>query len=417
MPAADVVRAAQLGAYAYTTLPDDDPARPQFRADYLSALTRHHAIRRELVPLLAAWHRAAIEVLLFKGFYMAQFVYPVPGSRFHGDVDLALPRGREKEASVIARARGWTEHANSADAGRPYLHCAFNLDRRDGATRIDAHRYLVHSRLPWPRLQPRVTAAVWNRSLETQLDGVPCRIPDPTDALLVLALQRCWGDGWRLKMHDAIDMRHLTERFDVDRRALLDRARALGCARTVRIFLDMCDPENGRVRLDAPARGTVRRHQISVLPERPLLAVERPLMYARLAPGVLYDAARSTPLVLRTVRLARRHRDIDALLSAATPRTQRKMPPRRDEQRRIVRGIRWSVRLLRIDSGGSCLVRSLAIYTALRNRGWPAVFVSGVRRTDEGALLGHAWVELDGEVLPELNEPDNRRLFRVNIER
>jgi hypothetical protein len=44
----------------------------------------------------------------------------------------------------------------------------------------------------------------------------------------------------------------------------------------------------------------------------------------------------------------------------------------------------------------------LATYVALRDRGWPVEFVSGIRR-DGKAAVGHAWVELDGAVLLELD--------------
>jgi len=67
-----------------------------------------------------------------------------------------------------------------------------------------------------------------------------------------------------------------------------------------------------------------------------------------------------------------------------------------------VRSIYWATRLLPSGSaGGRCLQQALAIYTALRRQGWDVTFVSGVRR-DAAGLQGHAWVEENGQGLPEL---------------
>ena len=50
-----------------------------------------------------------------------------------------------------------------------------------------------------------------------------------------------------------------------------------------------------------------------------------------------------------------------------------------------------------------CLTRALALQRLLARRGWPASLHVGVRR-DRGALLAHAWVELDGAVLGDSPE-------------
>lgn len=53
----------------------------------------------------------------------------------------------------------------------------------------------------------------------------------------------------------------------------------------------------------------------------------------------------------------------------------------------------------------TCLPRSLALCSLLRERGYPAEVKIGVRR-EAGQLLAHAWVELDGEALGETLHPD-----------
>ena len=61
--------------------------------------------------------------------------------------------------------------------------------------------------------------------------------------------------------------------------------------------------------------------------------------------------------------------------------------------------MRWASRLVGTGPYGACLVRALSMFVAFRDRGWPVDFVSGVRR-DATAVVGHAWVELEGAPLP-----------------
>ncbi len=57
----------------------------------------------------------------------------------------------------------------------------------------------------------------------------------------------------------------------------------------------------------------------------------------------------------------------------------------------------------------TCLPRSLALCSLLRERGHSAEVRIGVRH-EAGKLLAHAWVELHGEVLGEKLHPDWRLL-------
>jgi hypothetical protein len=123
---------------------------------------------------------------------------------------------------------------------------------------------------------------------------------------------------------------------------------------------------------------------------------------------VVVDMLRVLPSVIAVMWRLRQHRDISELLQALTPSTDvtRTTPAWRA---RTIRGITWLMRI----AGSSCLVRSLALYRALRREGWPVTFVSGVA-TDEGRIKGHAWIELEGQLLPLLPEAvfSYRTLFR-----
>lgn len=60
-----------------------------------------------------------------------------------------------------------------------------------------------------------------------------------------------------------------------------------------------------------------------------------------------------------------------------------------------------------------CLLRSLVLYRLLRQAGRPAQFVMGVRRDPGGAILGHAWLERDGQEVHPYGEDATR--YTVNF--
>lgn len=399
---ADTLRTAGLAPYAYCVLSPEDPRRPRLRGEYLRSLRRHHEIRVQVAHLLGAWERAGIESLVFKGFHLAELVYPKPGMRFHGDVDVLIRPADADAAVAAARADGWVE-----TLCRPsYSHEVCGLFGPSG-TKIDLQRHVLHRHAPWPGAQPRITRAVWERAESIDWEGTTLRVPMLVDALLVgLVLQRLWSEGGYLKPHDAIDFRLLEER--VGGEELRRRARELRCTRTLSHFLEICDPALGR--LELLPNWSDRVHLASVVRrERGLLGGRFAMRLLR-APRLMVDIVGVLPEVAEARRRIRMEKNLLRLLERSTPQrpTMRTPLPRRY---RTVRAIRWATRLLRLNRSGDCVLRSFAIYSALARQGWPVAFVSGVRRVGT-RVEGHAWVECDGRVLPELYEPSVRFWYR-----
>jgi hypothetical protein len=412
-PSPAELRRAGLAGYAYTVLPAGDAARAELRGDYLASLARHQRIRAELAPLVRAWSEAGVDVLFFKGFHLAEFVYPAPGARFHGDVDVVVRPGEVERARDVAVAAGWRVATDTTMIDKPYYHNVFTLLGPGGDACVDLHRWAIHSELPWTRVPRRITEAAWSASRERAWESGRIREMAPVDALLVgLVLQRCWGDRWRLKPHDPIDFRLLSR--DVPRAMLVARARELGASGALAHFLERCDPDAGRLHLGAPDRPTRLAWDLGALTERGATGV------TEVAAKALMDAPRWGRAALRILpRLAKARRtvaaqpDLTELLRSLTPAAG-SAPG--DSRRRYfaVRAAVHLSRLLPANPRGDCLVRSLAVYAELRRQGWPVRFVSGVRR-GPGGVVGHAWVEMDGEVIPELCEPANRRTYHVNF--
>jgi hypothetical protein len=412
-PPARVLRSSRLASYAYATLPSDHPLRPELRADYLRDLVRHHEIRRELRPLLAAWRSAGIEALLFKGFHLGEFVYPTPGTRFYGDVDVLLKPDRIADAARIASGLGWARENESAGIGLPHNHTAFSLYTPTGATYLEVHRSALQSWARVSRTPDRITDAAWAASVERDWDGVMIRELAAVDALLMgLILQRSWGDRWTLKSHDILDFRFISERCGVSREQLRQRASVLGCMHTLRLFLERCDPEGGRLDISRPGRLQAWGLALAVGHERFPAGIEELASKIRRVPDALVDARRAFPAVRAARRVLRRSSSersaAEALTVPIPPDLERSLVRRM----RLVRGIRWTSRLYRSNPGNG-LLRSLTVYGELRQLGWPVQFVAGARE-DPGAGMRY-WVELDGRVLQELHEPWNPVEYRVTF--
>ena len=430
LPPLPLLERARLAGYAYTMLDRTHPARAQLLPAFLTATTAHELALATLAPLVAAWRAEGVEVVAFKGLALALATYAVPGQRFYDDVDMLMRPADGARAERVALDLGWSLRRSAARRGRTFGHSLMLLDSPDRRLELDVHQLMLHSYAPWQGLQRRLTEAAWGGSRETAFAGTRVRVLDPRDAILMgLVLNRCWStDGWRLKPRDYVDFETLVERHEVTEPELRDRARELRCGRTLSLFLERCDPY--RRRLDLRTPGWRRSWwSLQVAHERRPYRVDRALTLPLVGAGVLVDVVREMPGLVRVLALLRRERDVRRLLARLAPdhdvaEAPSEAPARasggpldevaRARRRfRVVRGVRWALWLLRVRREGDCLPRSLAVFARLRRLGEPAVFVSGVRPSGD-RLAGHAWVELDGEVLPEL-EDSQSRLYVANV--
>jgi hypothetical protein len=411
------LRQHRLAPYAYRLLPPHHPDKTRLRPDMLTAAAHHEKMKRTLVPLLRLWANAGIEVLLFKGFYLAEFVYNTPALRFYGDVDMLIDPKHAATAEQLAADAGWRVVFSAGRSLTPYIHELLHLRSPDGGVFVEVHRRVLQNYMPaFHSTQTRLTAAAWQGAGKTSLEDVPVWVLQPSDAVLLgLVLNRFWSeDNYHLHARDYLDMHTLLHHFNLDEAHLRQRAKYLHCTRTFDQFWRRCNPLAGHVDLSTPNYWQRQRWNVATSVERPYPTLERYLAKALRLPGLIRDISRQMPLLLRVLRTLKRTDDVNAVLEQLdVPVSESQDIPLKTRQQ-IVRGVKWGLTLLRVRPGANCLPRTLAIYVALRKRGANAMFCSGFRR-HKGTLEGHAWVELNGFVLDELHEPLNPQLYHVNV--
>ena len=416
LQAADLPLLEQSGMVGWVAsrLPADHALRPDLEPARLGLLARQMILRRTLQGLLAAWNEAGVESVLLKGFMLAEFAYRVPGVRPYGDIDVLVRQDQVVLLVEVALRLGWHEDGLSRQPER-WTHEVAHLFSPDGQVRLDVHRY-VTTWTTGPAAQvERLTRAVWQASEPELLGGVPVRRPSWADCAMQLVLGRSWtNDRGVYKPADYTDLDALAGRPGVTRGGLARRAAELGAGQTWQAFVAGCDPWYRHFEYQSPVRA--RRIRWAALRDGAVWPMQRRLGQLRHLPLGLHWLAVALPDVLAVrLHLARQHvgpRQRVQLMGRLGP--ARPVSPA--HMAAVVHGVRWLTRLLYPRSPGICVPRSLATYRALSRRGFPAVYVSGIRRTPEGRIEGHAWVEGPQGPLEEYGEPLNRQHYQTVFE-
>ena len=177
---------------------------PNARAQGKLAFARRAEVARQLArraQLAEALPRLPAERIVLKGAYLAECVYPAPGTRPMNDIDLLFhPGDLPQVASALrdldygAKERpaelgpGITKHtstfaragsaAGAAATPNPYL-------SGGAAVMIEPHRSLEES---WFGLKCDLTPGMWQRSQPVEVAGQPARALAPADNLLHLCV-------------------------------------------------------------------------------------------------------------------------------------------------------------------------------------------------------------------------------------
>lgn len=409
----DTLVGAGLAGYAVDRLrssgggPEDLLNDQRLHHGRMAAAARHATVRRAAAALIRAWREVGIESLLFKGFYLAEFVYPDSSWRKYSDVDVALrsatgmgQRAMAATAAEVAERNGWrvlwrlgepesvAGHHHSDYDGHELL----QLFHTDSGISLDAHRRLVHSNVNRRHRRGKgeaVTQRVWSASKPATLDGVPVAVPAPLDAALVgLIAARSWsGDRHRLRPHDLLDLDSLMAAGQFGREQLMARASELGLAATTRLFLRRCDPTARTLDLRKPSALEANIYDALILADRSPRGLEQLYYAALLLPGKLLVTLQEYPHVVRRLRRWRAGHSQDPVATVDVVNGKRL-------DRRTWMDVQYAVRRsLQLNGVRSEDERELALaclQAALRRRGHV------LESRSEHARI---WFEYEGEVL------------------
>lgn len=403
-PPLDDLRRATLSGAVLARFPDH-PDGAALRQDTVRTAARHLALKAALRDLFLAWNGIAITPLVVKGFFMAEFVYASAGLRVYADVDLFIEPERVADACAEAARLGWEivwrdgepDSLWSARRSGYRGHESAKIRHPGLDIDLDIHRRLAHNskdRVPRYRVQSRLTAAAVSNAMRVTWEGASLRLPRPVDAVVFgMALNRCWGaDGWRIKARDYFDLEALRAKHGLQRSAITERARELGVARTIAIYLSRCDPFRQRLMLGPPGL-RARWWNLWVMHERGPHDAIRDTVALFESLERLVMLARAWPLAFQAARFVRRR----ASLADWADRH-----PLATGQLRTVSSRAWSDlrraihrhgRLARVAEGERPSVAALVAFAWLRRNGYP------VELQSEGDDLRSVELSLHGRTL------------------
>jgi Uncharacterised nucleotidyltransferase/Transglutaminase-like superfamily len=383
----------------------------KFRSIVLSNEARHSLIAYRISDLIAEWNRSKIIPFMFKGFPLAQFVYNHSSERFYGDVDILFPMKDAISASEIAKKCGWNETHRLDENSALHDHEFCHLYSNDRLCRIDVHLDLLQIDSFFEN-RWSLTQAVYEASIEETLFGAVLRVPQPVDHIIILLINRRWGDRWARKATDYTDLLAIQERYGVTREDVLARAKELGCYRNIALTLETCDPWLKKLKLGHPPRWQQILWDWQCSSELGSYEFDYYAERLRQAPSRIWHVWHSLPHLFEAMRKRKGTQDLEVLISQFDAKPLHEgVAPKLSQLFKWSLGVFWASKVLRLRDN-PCVPKSLALLRILSRAGFAASFVSGVRKSN-GKLEGHAWIEVDG--LPLEADMQAPSLYKENF--
>ncbi len=246
--------------------PDPAAMRPLRAA--LDGFERDHVARAlamvaELVHVIAAFERASIPVVAFKGPVLAQTLYGGLADREYADLDLLVPPDRAAAAQALLAGLGYRNAQGDPAFVRAFLGAQRQvaLERPGPGGAIDLHWAFTARALPFP-LDPD---EVWSRLDRATVGGHAVPTLGPEDLALLLAghgTKEAWHHlawiadfAWLVERHPTLDWARVFARA---RRRHAGDAVLLAATMAYRLLgtavpASLVGPLSGRPRVDAEA--------------------------------------------------------------------------------------------------------------------------------------------------------------------
>lgn len=174
---------------------------------YLAATARNMVMLHHAAEMLKALQERGIEVIVLKGLYLVEQVYPEIGLRTFSDLDLLVRREQLADALSLMQNQGyrlstWYDpQAQNTDikhlpplekAQHPTLELHWSILEEDEPFAIEA-------------------AGLWERAVEATIAGVKTRALDPEDLLLHLSLHFTYQHRLRGGLRNLYDIAEVLE--------------------------------------------------------------------------------------------------------------------------------------------------------------------------------------------------------------
>ncbi len=214
------------------------------RADYLSNAIRNMEIYRNLAGVLKSLHQAHIPIIPFKGLFLAEHVYKNIAVRSMSDVDLLVKREDINRAREILLELGFNPMSGLDQIVYEEYQLSFYHSKSNLV--LELHWLIIN---PKHRV-PLNTAALWERSLLSQISGVPVRILTPEDQILQLCMHasdHVFAHGLRAMVDIKKTLLHYSKEIDWTR--LSQRALEWGVTHSLYVNLWLA-----KKLLDAPVQ-------------------------------------------------------------------------------------------------------------------------------------------------------------------
>lgn len=174
---------------------------------YLAATARNMVMLHHAAGILRALQERGIEVIVLKGLYLVEQVYPEIGLRTFSDLDLLVRREQLADALTLMQNQGYRLSTwYDPQAQNTDIKHLPPLEKAQHPT-LELHWSILEEDEPFEI----ETAGLWERAVETTIAGVKTRALDSEDFLLHLALHFTYQHRLRGGLRNLYDIAEVLE--------------------------------------------------------------------------------------------------------------------------------------------------------------------------------------------------------------
>ncbi len=404
------VLAGDLEPYAYTQLPSLHSQKPLLYPAYLASVARHQLIKAELYDLLKTWYGRGFEVMLYKGFYLNQWVYEQSGQRMYIDVDIVVHEAQWLEMSKLAQNLGWECSYRVDDDVRSHHEIA-HLYSPIHHFKIDIHRSFIHQRGK-KNLHEELNKEVWDLAQQIPWNDIYVLALSPLDCVLCgLVAHRLWSGGkGKILLKDYLDFKVLIDKFGFTEEELLSRSSVLGIYKTLTLFLEFCNPFKNHF-VSSSTQIDLRQRHLQITDESGPISHQGPSLKVLLVLKRLVDMAYYSPSCIKTLFMSGLTRDMRQLVKKLMPSSEIKPVSlgviSRDTNKAVEYLFKWCSQEEKRNS-----LYALTLFAIYRHLGQPVCFVQGI----DSSGKKHTWVELAGIPISGANDRYARRKYSIEYQ-